>query len=57
MRDFVYGGRKIRMSRHLRIGNAVDRTRTLRCYFAWVPEEGKIVIGYCGEHLPVSNFH
>lgn len=57
MRDFVYGGRRIRMSRHLRIGNAVDRTRTLRCYFAWVPEEGKIVIGYCGEHLPVSTFH
>lgn len=57
MRDFVYGGRKIRMSRHLRIGNAVDRTRTLRCYFAWVPEDGKIVIGYCGEHLPVANFH
>lgn len=57
MRDFVYGGRKIRMSRHLRIGNAVDRTRTLRCYFAWVPEDGKLVIGYCGEHLPVANFH
>lgn len=57
MREFVYGGRRIRMSRHLRIGNAVDRTRTLRCYFAWVPEEGKIVIGYCGEHLPVSTFH
>lgn len=57
MREFVYGGRKIRMSRHLRIGNAVDRTRTLRCYFAWVPEDGKLVIGYCGEHLPVANFH
>lgn len=56
IRDFVYRGRKIRMNRHLKIGTAADRTRTLRCYFAWIPEEEKIVIGYCGEHLPVAGF-
>lgn len=24
------------------------------CYFAWLADERRIVIGHCGEHLPVS---
>ncbi len=42
------------MEQHLKIGVAADTSKTLRCYFAWLAEERRLVIGYCGEHLPVS---
>ena len=43
------------MEQHLKIGIAADTSRTLRCYFAWLADERKLVIGHCGEHLPVSS--
>ena len=55
MRDFVYNGEQIRMEQHLKIGIASDTSVTLRCYFAWIAQEKKFVIGYCGEHLPVAS--
>lgn len=54
LREFSYNGTQIRMEQHLKIGIAADTSKTLRCYFAWLAEERRLVIGYCGEHLPVS---
>ena len=54
LREFSYNGTQIRMEQHLKIGVAADTSKTLRCYFAWLAEERRLVIGYCGEHLPVS---
>lgn len=55
MRDFAYGDEKIRMEQHLKIGIAANMSVTLRVYFAWIAEERRFVIGYCGEHLPVAS--
>lgn len=55
LRDFVNDGAQIRMEQHLKIGIAANTSVTLRCYFAWIAQEKKFVIGYCGEHLPVAS--
>ena len=55
LRVFVYNGAQIRMEQHLKIGIAANTSVTLRCYFAWIAQEKKFVIGYCGEHLPVAS--
>lgn len=47
-------GRRITMTKHLKIGIASDRSLTLRIYFEWLPEENRVAIGYCGEHLPLK---
>lgn len=52
-RTFTYEGKSIQMWRHLKIGVADDRRRSIRVHFEWIAEEKKIVIGHCGEHLPV----
>lgn len=52
-RTFAYDGEEIEMFRHLKIGVDDDVTSTIRVHFHWDAERGKIVIGYCGEHLPV----
>ena len=54
-RRFNYNGKSIDMFRHLKIGKADNVTHTLRVHFAWLPIEKKIVIGHCGEHLPISS--
>ena len=54
-RTFEYDGRRVEMFRHLKIGVADDPTRTIRTHFYWDGDRKKIVIGYCGEHLPVSS--
>lgn len=53
-RTFDYDGTKVEMFRHLKIGVDDDPTRTIRVHFHWDGNRQKIVIGYCGEHLPVS---
>ena len=55
LRDFSYNGTSVRMEQHLKIGIAADTSKTLRCYFAWLADESRIVIGHCGEHLPVAS--
>lgn len=55
-RTFVYNGRSIEMWRHLKIGVADDMRLSIRVYFEWIPEERKIVIGHCGEHLPIATY-
>lgn len=54
-RTFKYREKDVEMFRHLKIGSADDVTRTIRVYFHWDSDRKKIVIGYCGEHLPVSD--
>lgn len=54
-RRFTYKGEIVEMFKHLKIGKADNVAHTLRVHFAWVPHERKIVIGYCGEHLPIAN--
>jgi len=53
-RTFEYRGTEVEMMRHLKIGVADDASKTIRVYFHWDSENKVIVIGYCGEHLPVS---
>lgn len=52
-RTFDYNGKEITMWRHLKIGVADDKRRSIRVYFEWLPDEHKVVIGHCGEHLPI----
>lgn len=54
-RMFEYEGEIVEMFRHLKIGVDDDITRTIRVHFHWDSDKEKIVIGYCGEHLPVSS--
>ena len=54
-RVFFRNGQPIEMFRHLKIGKADNVTHTLRVHFAWISSERKIVIGHCGEHLPIAS--
>ncbi|MBP2850798.1 hypothetical protein [Dickeya oryzae] len=55
MRIFEYEGNKIKMFKHVRIGVAHNKADTIRAYFDIDLENKKVVIGYCGEHLPVQS--
>lgn len=55
LRTFPYESEQIEMERHLKIGSEDNVAKTIRVYFHWDAKRGKIVIGYCGEHLPVSS--
>ncbi len=52
-RTFDYKGSPVPMPRHLKIGVADDVTKTIRVHFHWDSDSGRIVIGYCGSHLPI----
>ena len=54
-RTFDYHGTQVEMFRHLKIGIADDPTQTIRVHFHWDGTRRRIVIGHCGEHLPVSS--
>ena len=54
-RTFDYDGRQVEMFRHLKLGVADNVTRTIRVYFHWDGNRHKVVIGYCGKHLPVAS--
>jgi hypothetical protein len=54
-RTFTYEGEDVEMFRHLKIGVEDDATKTIRVHFHWDADKEKIVIGYCGKHLPVSS--
>lgn len=41
------------MLKHLCIGVKRNTALTLRIYFECVQDEEKIVVGWCGEHLPI----
>ena len=52
-RQFVYKGEKVFMWQHIKVGIADNPDLTIRVHFLVDSEEGKVVIGYCGEHLPL----
>lgn len=54
-RTFEYRGEPVEMFRHMKINFEDDVTKTIRVHFHWDAERNKIVIGYCGEHLPVTS--
>ncbi|MCC4265050.1 hypothetical protein LL240_11390 [Oceanimonas baumannii] len=54
-RTFEYNGKPLFMERHLKVGVSDNTDQTIRVYFYWDSDEQKIVIGYCGEHLPISS--
>lgn len=54
VRTFEYRGEPVEMFRHLKVNFEDDVTKTIRVHFHWDAERRKIVIGYCGEHLPVT---
>jgi hypothetical protein len=54
-RTFEYEGEQVEMFRHLKIGVDDDATKTIRVHFHWDAERERIVIAYCGEHLPVAS--
>ena len=51
-RTFRYMGEKLLMEQHLRIGNSRDRGRCLRICFDFAKADGRVLIGWCGRHLP-----
>ncbi len=54
-RTFEYEGKLVEMLRHLKIGVEDDETKTIRVHFHWDAQKKRIVIGYCGPHLPVTS--
>ena len=54
-RTFEYDGKQEEMFRHLKIGVREDPRETIRVHFHWDAPRRKIVIGHCGEHLPVPS--
>lgn len=52
-RTFVYKGKPTLMLRHLKIGVVDSVQDTIRVHFHWDASNKKIVIGYCGYHLPL----
>ncbi|RCK50821.1 hypothetical protein TH25_11140 [Thalassospira profundimaris] len=54
-RTFNYLGEDVEMFRHLKIGTSDDVSKTIRVHFYWDYSREKIIIGYCGKHLPVSD--
>lgn len=52
-REFIYKGSVVHMWQHLKVGIADNPDHTIRVHFLVDKEAGKVVIGYCGEHLPL----
>jgi hypothetical protein len=55
LRTFEYEGQQVEMFRHLKIGADENITKTIRVHFHWDAKRQRIVIGYCGEHFPISS--
>lgn len=51
-RTFEYKGQYIEMMKHLKYGIKDSAAETIRIHFEWDSDDKKIVIGYCGPHLP-----
>lgn len=55
MRKFNYENKDEYMFQHLSIGVAHNKSETIRVHFLIDSNKRKVVIGYCGEHLPVQS--
>ncbi len=51
LHTFHYKGAPMVMLKHLKIGIKDSIYETVRIYFEWDQQEGKIIIGHCGPHL------
>ncbi len=54
-RTFPYKGEPVEMFRHLKVGVDDNTTVTIRVHFFWDGQTKKVVIGYCGKHLPIPS--
>lgn len=54
-RTFDYKGKEVFMEQHLAIGVKASKAETWRLHFHWDADGGRIVIGHCGEHLPLKS--
>ncbi len=54
-RTFLYEGEQVEMFRHLKVGIDDNTTVTIRVHFFWDGQKQKVVVGYCGKHLPISS--
>lgn len=52
-RRFTLDGKEIEMCKHLKIGVADNSQETIRVHFEVVQDSRNVVIGHCGEHLPL----
>ncbi|MDO5532571.1 hypothetical protein [Sutterella sp.] len=50
-RNFYWNGVRYPMKKHLKLGNDGDPRHMLRLYFDVLPDEQRILIGWCGGHL------
>lgn len=57
LREITYKGQTEVMERHLRNGVENSTTHSIRVYFLWDADDQKVVIGYCGPHLPTAKRH
>ncbi|MDE3164999.1 MAG: hypothetical protein KGN36_04260 [Acidobacteriota bacterium] len=55
LRTFEYDGEQVEMVRHLKIGADENVAKTIRVHFHWDAKRQRIVVGYCGEHFPISS--
>ena len=53
-RTFEYNGQSVEMFSHLKIGVADDKVKTIRVHLLLDAKAQKIIVGYCGPHLPVA---
>lgn len=49
----VPGVGEVFLEAHLKVQRGDNRAESFRCHFEWVAEWQKLVIGHCGEHLPL----
>jgi len=54
-RVFIYKGVETEMFRHLKIGVNNSPRDMIRVHFAWDSDDKVIVIGHCGQHLPIPS--
>jgi len=54
-RVFIYKGAETEMFRHLKIGVNNSPRDMQRVHFAWDSDDKVIVIGHCGQHLPIPS--
>jgi flagellar biosynthesis/type III secretory pathway chaperone len=52
-RTFLVGEQAVFMEQHLAISSSHNVSETIRVHFVW--KDGKMFVGYVGEHLPVSS--
>lgn len=56
-REVTYKGETIALERHLKNGARNETATSIRVYFHWDADDQKIVIGYCGAHMPTAMRH